>query len=249
MEHFLRAAREFEPQIDAIRRDESLPDGRLWYPYSTLANAHHFDNLLTGANRSIFDNLEGAKVADIGGADAHFSFLFEQLGAHVDLIDYGPTNMNHLEGAKYLKRKFASDLSIFEMDIDDQFSLPREYDMAIFLGILYHLKNPFYVLEKLAKSVSHAFISTRISKHSAKLGSLGSTNIRDLPVAYLLSPDESNNDATNYWIFSEAGLRRIIDRAGWEIADWLVVGNEESYPQEWEGDQRAFCYLKSKVKT
>ena len=46
-----------------------------------------------------------------------------------------------------------------------------------------------------------------------------------MPVAYLLSPNESNNDATNYWIFSMKGLERIFDRAGWYITDIYSLGD------------------------
>lgn len=67
------------------------------------------------------------------------------------------------------------------------------------------------------------------------------------PVAYLLSPKESNNDQTNYWIFSEAGLRRIIERTGWEVIRWKNLGAAQSDPASDLGDQRAFCYLRSRV--
>jgi tRNA (mo5U34)-methyltransferase len=34
------------------------------------------------------------------------------------------------------------------------------------------------------------------------------------PSAYLLDPSESNDDATNYWMFSEVALRRQLHRPG-----------------------------------
>src|SRR6185437_3180823 len=58
-----------------------------------------------------------------------------------------------------------------------------KYDLIFFLGILYHLKNPFYALESLAKVTRHMLISTRV----AKLSPAG-RSMRDLPVAYLLHP-------------------------------------------------------------
>jgi hypothetical protein len=67
-----------------------------------------------------------------------------------------------------------------------------------------------------------------------------------LPVAYLLGPSECNNDYTNYWIFSDAGLRRILDRTGWAIEDYLIVGQtEDADPFTAKGDARTFSLIKS----
>lgn len=74
------------------------------------------------------------------------------------------------------------------------------------------------------------------------------TRIADLPVAYLLDPDECNNDSTNYWIFSFTGLLRILRRTGWEVAELVTVGcTTGSDPASPEGDERAFCLLRSTV--
>jgi hypothetical protein len=32
-------------------------------------------------------------------------------------------------------------------------------------------------------------------------------------------------DETNYWIFTEAGLRVLVDRSGWDICDWMVTSD------------------------
>jgi hypothetical protein len=67
------------------------------------------------------------------------------------------------------------------------------------LGILYHLKNPLYVLERLAEVSSYLFLSTRIARQFSANGS----SLAAIPAAYLLAADESNNDATNVWIFTD----------------------------------------------
>ncbi len=67
-------------------------------------------------------------------------------------------------------------------------------------------------------------------------------------MAYLLNPLEANGDATNYWIFSEAGLRRILDRTGWDLCDYTTTGcRDGSDPARNDRDQRAFCMLRSKM--
>jgi hypothetical protein len=83
-------------------------------------------------------------------------------------------------------------------------------------------------------------MSTKI----ARLSPDHETVLRDLPLAYLLDDREANNDPTNYWIFSEAGLRRLIKRTGWEPRDFITVGNTvDSDPAGPDGDERAFCLL------
>jgi hypothetical protein len=68
-----------------------------------------------------------------------------------------------------------------------------------------------------------------------------------LPVAYLLGPNECNNDSTNYWIFSDAGFRRILDRAQWDIKDYRIFGDtSEADPFTTEHDARAFCLVESR---
>jgi hypothetical protein len=72
-------------------------------------------------------------------------------------------------------------------------------------------------------------------------------DLQNVPAAYLVSPDETNNDPTNYWIFTNPGLRRILDRTGWDVLDYMTVGNTlNSNPATSEGDERAFCLVRSR---
>ena len=48
-------------------------------------------------------------------------------------------------------------------------------------------------------------------------------------------------------MFSEAGLRRILYRSGWDVLDFMTLGNTtDSDPATNKGDERAFCYLRSR---
>ncbi len=233
------------------------PTAFTWYPYGTLDNFVTLDRLLTGANRHLLDLIGHQPTVDIGCADGDLAFFLETLGCKAQVIDYAPTNYNGLQGVKLLKTALSSAVEIHEVNLDAQFTLPEnDYGLAFFLGILYHLKNPFYALEALAKSARYCLISTRIAKFNARsrksdtrfarLLSNGRTDFSRIPVAYLLDEAEANNDSTNYWIFSDAGLRRILKRTGWEVCDYMTVGNTaNSDPASVEGDERAFCLVKS----
>jgi tRNA (mo5U34)-methyltransferase len=216
-----------------------------WYRYGSLSNFQILDQFLTGPNRDLSALVGADTIADIGAADGDVAFFLESLGLAVDIVDNGPTNQNNLEGARKLKEALGSNVSIHEVDLDAQFHLPRRtYGLALFLGILYHLQNPFYALKELAKSARHALISTRIARGTADR----QVRFEKVPMAYLLGPSECNNDSTNYWIFSYAGLERILERTGWEILDSGRFGNTSySDPATSDGDERAFLLVRSRL--
>ena len=117
------------------------------------------------------------------------------------------------------------------------------------------LKNPFFALERLSQHARHAVISTRIARFnvaSDRIGKAGQLNdicvdLSRVPAAYLVAADECNNDATNFWMFSDAGLKRVLDRAGWELLDYKTFGNTvDSDPATPKGDERAFCLVRSR---
>lgn len=235
------AADDFRTRIDELRTQ--LPRDFEWYPYGTLLN---FTHLRDTFNEYPLTTLTQSKhIADIGAADGDIAFFMASMGYDVDVIDYAPTNANGLRGLRTLAgaMNLPGKVNILERDIDSQFELPQSsYDLVFFLGILYHLKNPYYVLEKLAKHSRHLLLSTRVMRFSPDERYMGG-----LPVAYLLDPDESNNDATNYWILTEAALRRLANRSGWDVLRLATVGDTAtSNPSAANRDERAFVLLKSR---
>ena len=237
----------FKARLEVIKRK---PSDIHWYFGDILANIDALAGLLKGQNREIFDAFAGGHVADIGAADGDLAFFLETLGYQCDIIDFPDYNFNGMRAAHHLKKALRSQVSIHEIDLDQRFELPRRYDAVIFLGILYHLRNPFFALETLAKNARYCFLSSRIARwvDSGFWPWQRRSYIRNSAVAYLLAPDECNNDSTNYWIFSETGLRRIVERAGWEILDYVSYGNRvNSNPRDQVRDERAFMLLRSTV--
>ena len=216
-----------------------------WYPYSTLHNVAVLEKLCAAAGLNLLElcQCERGKVADIGAADGDLAFFLERHGLTVDAIDNAYTNFNGLEGARTLKQALNSSVAIRSVDLDSQFSLAgQKYDAVFFLGTLYHLKNPFFLLESLARITKYCFLSTRIAKQTADGQSLSA-----YPLAYLLGPQECNNDDTNFWIFSEQGLKRLIDRTGWKLLSYVTIGDTiSSTPADPDHDERAFCLLEKR---
>jgi tRNA (mo5U34)-methyltransferase len=86
-------------------------------------------------------------------------------------------------------------------------------------------------------------LSTRVARFAGPRD----TKIEEIAVGYLVDAAESNNDATNFWIFSVTGLKRLCDRAGWDMIELMTLGDtRRSNPSAQDRDERAFCLLRSR---
>jgi len=206
----------------------------------------------------VFAIMNRPSILDLRPGHSFVEFMIGH-GYDVYLLDWGSPGLEdrYLKFDDYsleymprairkLKEALHSRVEIISADIDSRFELPdRRYDLVFFLGILYHLKNPYYILDLLSRHARFCFISTRVARFTPD-----QIEIRRAPVAYLVEPDELNNDPTNYWIFSEAGLRRLLRRTGWEVCNYLAVGDTEtSQPNTIEHDERAYCLVRSRRLT
>lgn len=243
IQQMVERARDFHARLHSIKARIS-PRSFEWYPYDSLANVLHLERLLTGKNRELLQRIGDGTVADIGCSDGDLAFFLESLGCRVQAIDHPVANHNGMQGLRALREALGSSLEIHSVDLDSQFMLPNDrYALVFLLGVLYHLKNPYYVLEMLARQCDYCVLSTRIANTLPDR----SLALLDAPVAYLLDEGELNNDDTNYWIFSEAGLRRLLKRTRWEVCDFLTAGaSGESDPHSLDRDQRVWCLLKSR---
>jgi hypothetical protein len=223
-------------------KEQIVPRDFEWYRYDSMGNLNHLDALLEGHFRDIVRLAGADPVLDFGCADGDFAFFLESLGLHVLAFDHGRTNHNGMKGVRALKEKLGSKVEVHEVDLDSGFQLPAgQYGLAVVLGILYHLKNPFYVLETIAKQARYCLLSTRVTRYLPDR----KTDMSQVPMAYLLGETELNEDNSNFWIFSETGLRRIIERSHWRILNFKTVGAEDSDPVSLQYDQRVFCLLQS----
>jgi tRNA (mo5U34)-methyltransferase len=250
----LTEASAFNAKLEELKQNLA-PQEFGWYPYGSLSNFAHLDRLLTGDNRRLLDLAGDGLILDIGAADGDTAFFLESLGRSVHVIDYAPTNFNGCRGFKALRDALGSNVGLTELDLDAQFALPEgRFGLALVLGLLYHLKNPFFLLEQLAPRVRHIVLSTRVTAFNLADGAPSPSadanarrvDLRTVPVAYLVDPLETNNDPTNFWIFTVAGLRRILARTGWEVLDFVTLGaTDASDPATAAGDERAFLLARS----
>jgi len=241
---FLRSAQEFWTRVKHEKAKTPLPQGE-WYPFDTLSGLSTVTELVSSDYAALARDIAGLPVADLGCADGDLGLLFASWGAEVDAIDYAPNNYNRMQGVAALSSALGLAIGIHDIDLDRDFQLPREvYGLALFLGTLYHLKNPYAVLERLAFQTRWCVLSTRI----AQVTPSGLARVESEPVAYLADGREIANDATNFWIFSAAGLLRILQRTRWAIVASKRVGClADSNPIDGNADERMFVLVKSRA--
>ena len=217
-----------------------------WYPYDTLSNWWILHFLFAADFSRLQHALKERPVLDIGCGDGDLAFFLSFLGCRVTALDYPGYNFNSMHGVKTLKSRLSSDLQILEIDLDadEALVLPEtDYALVLLLGILYHLKNPFSILEKLARRARFCMLSTRIAAMTP-----AGAPMQHESLAYLLDSGEANNDSTNFWIFSETGLLRLLKRTEWEVRAFSKHGClSGSNPSSNGADERMFLFLRSRL--
>ena len=151
----------------------------------------------------------GKSVLEIGAWDGFFSFEAEKRGAaRVHATDHfcwsGP-GWGTKVGFDYVHQKLKSKVEATDVDVFD-LSPDRHgtYDTVLFLGVLYHLKNPLGGLE-LVHSLTRecAVIETQVDSLDVKS-----------PVMRFYLGSELNNDPTNFWAPNVLCLDRMLREVG-----------------------------------
>ncbi len=91
------------------------------------------------------DDLRGKRALDIGAWDGWFSFELERRGAHVVAVDCMPFR-TFLEARRLMGSRV--EYRIMDMNELTVGALGR-FDIVLFLGVLYHLRDPLIALERI----------------------------------------------------------------------------------------------------
>ena len=220
--------RAFRHSFAAAQSSEE-PAGFGWYPYDSLASFDELLQLRPDRFEQLLASLAGRRILDVGCADGAMSFYLETRGFRLVALDSPDFNFNQMRGVHELKRRFSSPLEIRAVDLErDLLSSDEDFGLAVAMGLLYHLRNPISFLQRLARCSSYCLLSTRVI--------LGDSYAN----AYLVDATELGADETNYWLFTAAGMERLLTRTGWELMDSRQVTHH--------GDTRYFCWAKSRLK-
>ena len=86
-----------------------------------------------------------------------------------------------------------------------------QFDVVLYLGVLYHVRHPLLALEKLAQVTSG---SVYIETQAEEFRGVGKR-----PICRFIEGDELNHDPSNYWTFNEAALLAMCSAAGFSSAE------------------------------
>lgn len=91
------------------------------------------------------ENMKGMRVLDVGAADGFYSFECERRGAKVTAIDKYP-----FETFQVAKKALGSKNRLKQADVYDLTpEADGQFDIILFLGIIYHLRYPLLALDRL----------------------------------------------------------------------------------------------------
>jgi tRNA (mo5U34)-methyltransferase len=194
----------------------------------------------TEKHREMFDeiglplDMTGLRVLDLGTADGYFAFLAEQRGAaEVVAVDY---RASEASGFAIAAELLDSHVNYFVENVYDL--TPEKYgtfDVVLFFGLLYHLRNPLLALDKIRammKTGGLMFLETQMLDNAVlmpdgtfKTLSELSPELVDVPLWQFYGRDALGKDATNRWAPNLTGLKRAVEEAQFKVhGDFIYYG-------------------------
>ncbi len=179
------------------------------------------------------EDLQGKTVLDIGCWDGFYSFLCERRGALVTAIDdfqhtafvrgkYG-LELKPGDGFRAAARCLGSALKPRKRELT---KMKGSFDVVLFLGVLYHLRDPLSALENVSRLTRDlAVVETHYLKGEER------------PILRFYPGDALNMDPTNYWGPSLSCVDLMLRDAGFRSVDLVSI---------WGGDDDRALFLARK---
>jgi tRNA (mo5U34)-methyltransferase len=177
------------------------------------------------------ERLDGMRVLDIGARDGFFSFECERRGAaEVVAIDYLTPDET---GFPIAKKLVGSGVELRQANVYDL--NPEEFgtfDLVLFLGVLYHLRDPMLALDRIADvSTGRVIVETQAIDDALLVGPGQfkrladiSPELESIPLMQFYPGDSLNNDPSNAWAPNQAALRAMVEESGFAVDRELKMG-------------------------
>jgi tRNA (mo5U34)-methyltransferase len=161
--------------------------------------------------------VEGKTVLDIGAWDGYYSFEAERRGAArvlaTDHFCWSGPGWGTKAGFDYVHGQTRSRVESHDVDVFDLDPTKLgTFDAVLFLGVLYHLKDPFGGLEKAAAMAGDCLI----------VETQTDMNDTDEPVMRYYLGSELNGDGTNFWAPNILCLENMMRELGFRRFDTWV---------------------------
>ena len=152
-------------------------------------------------------SLSGARVLDIGTNAGYFALQTKLRNASrvlgIDCVEV------FLQQARYIAELWDLEIDYRRADAHKISALGEKFDLVVFAGTFYHLKNPFAVIEDIAKVCTDAVIlETEAIPPSpdnvvyCRLGPPGDVAVRPAHSGFMkfIEGTELNGDPSNWWV-------------------------------------------------
>lgn len=184
-------------------------------------------------------DLTGKSVLDLGSWDGYHSFMAIKRGAEIvvaidngvgEEIMFGPDKNKLSPGCSFpnpkerklaikrlykkyriLNDKLGANINFIPMDIMDIDKILMKFDIILCLGVFYHVKNIYGLLEKCYERL----------EDGGSLVAEGHISEDKKSIARFIDAFELNNDPTNYWSPSESCLKKMLLRIGFKTFETI----------------------------
>jgi len=175
---------------------------------------------------SIPEDLTGKSVLDVGCNAGFYALQMKHRGAErVVGID---TDEQYLEQARFAAKVSNTEIEFRNLSVYRVADLHEQFDLVLFMGVLYHLRHPLLALELLHEHVVRDLLVTqsllRGSKETMSLPGDFPFSEQDafkddsFPRLYFVEKRFAN-DPTNWWIPNRACFEAMLRSSGFEILD------------------------------
>lgn len=156
------------------------------------------------------ERLDGKTVLDVGAWDGFYTFECERRGAQVTSADtWNPEHLVTSEGYAIAHRVLKSSAKPVQVSVHDlDPAVNGRFDVVLFLGVLYHLTNPFEALQKLRA----------VTKHTLIVETASDMRLTSTPALGFYPGSELENDNTNWFAPNAQALEGMCRAAGFREA-------------------------------
>jgi len=188
------------------------------------------------------DDLTGRRVLDIGTRDGFFAFECERRGADVTAIDYATPEATGFLIARELlgsRVEFVKE-NVYDLTVERY----GQFDLILFLGVLYHVRDPMRALDAIWEVArGRLIVETQVIDDALLTPDGEFRRLADLhpdlqrtPLMQFYPGASLNADETSVWAPNKECLRGMLVEAGFSVTGYTQVGQRGVAFADWSED-------------
>jgi tRNA (mo5U34)-methyltransferase len=237
---YLKFAPKFVSQFSEKETREMLQIPNSWHHSFEFGNIQT-TNIRTSLNYQMWASqglpldLTGKSVLDIGTSDGFYSFLCEERGAKRVLATdsqrhEGVPSLEDESHARFeiIKKILNSNVEYKKLDVYDVDTLDETFDIVLFFGVYYHLKDPILAIKKLSDITNENMF---LAGHSLDTSE---------PLMYFYKPKRKDRSNFAQVVASPESLMSVGEKYGFrevKTLDVMDMQMYENYPHMIFGDK------------